>query len=98
MSSSSSALLPPGLYACIQVTDQGEGISADELEDIFDPYHTRKQFGRGLGLAAILGVAHGHGGGVTLESVPGRGSVASLYLPNTQSAQSLRPVGVPATR
>ena len=90
--------LPPGLYACIQVTDQGEGIGANELEDIFDPYHTRKQFGRGLGLAAILGVAHGHGGGVVLESVPRRGSVASLFLPNTQSAQSLRPVGVPVTR
>ena len=83
--------LPPGLYACFRVTDQGEGISAEELEHIFDPYNTRKQFGRGLGLAAILGIAHGHGGGIELESQPGRGSVASLYLPNTQSAAA----GVP---
>jgi signal transduction histidine kinase len=73
--------LPPGLYACIQVTDQGEGIEAEELDHIFDPFHTRKEFGRGLGLAAILGIAHGHGGGIELESQPGRGSTVSLYLP-----------------
>ena len=78
--------LPPGLYACIRVTDQGDGITAEELEHIFDPYRTRKEFGRGLGLAAILGIAHGHGGGIELVSQPGRGSTASLYLPNSEVA------------
>lgn len=73
--------LPPGVYACIRVIDQGDGITAEEIERIFDPYHTRKQFGRGLGLAAILGVAHGHGGGIEVESRLGRGSTVSLYLP-----------------
>jgi two-component system cell cycle sensor histidine kinase/response regulator CckA len=78
--------LPPGLYACIRVTDHGDGITAEELEHIFDPYRTRKEFGRGLGLAAILGIAHGHGGGIELVSQPGRGSTASLYLPNSEVA------------
>jgi len=73
--------LPPGLYACIRVIDDGEGISAGEIDRIFDPYHTRKQFGRGLGLAAILGVAHGHGGGIEVKSKPGCGTAVSLYLP-----------------
>lgn len=73
--------LPPGVYACIRVIDQGEGITAEEAERIFDPYHTRKQFGRGLGLAAILGIAHGHGGGIAVESRLGHGSTVSLYLP-----------------
>ena len=81
MSGPYRAELPPGLYACIRVIDQGEGITAEEAERIFDPYHTRKQFGRGLGLAAILGVAHGHGGGIEVESRLGRGSTVSLYLP-----------------
>jgi signal transduction histidine kinase len=87
--------LPPGLYACIRVTDQGEGISAEELDHIFDPYHTRKQFGRGLGLAAILGIAHGHGGGIELASQPGCGTIASLYLPNSEVAGKLSGVSSP---
>jgi signal transduction histidine kinase len=78
--------LPPGFYACVRVTDQGEGISAEELEHVFDPYRSRKEFGRGLGLAAILGIAHGHGGGIELESQPGRGTTASLYLPTSEVA------------
>lgn len=87
--------LPPGLYACIRVTDQGEGISAEEIEHIFDPYHTHKEFGRGLGLAAILGIAHGHGGGIELVSQPGHGSTASLYLPNSEVAGQPARVSAP---
>ena len=81
MSGPYRAELPPGVYACIRVIDHGEGITAEEIERIFDPYHSRKQFGRGLGLASILGVAHGHGGGIEVESRLGHGSTVSLYLP-----------------
>jgi len=81
MSGPYRAELPPGIYACIRVIDHGEGIIAEEIEWIFDPYHSRKQFGRGLGLAAILGIVHGHGGGIDVESRLGRGSTVSLYLP-----------------
>lgn len=80
MSGSYRTKLPTGVYACIRVTDHGEGISAEEIEHILDPYHSRKQFGRGLGLASILGVAHGHGG-IEVESRLGHGSTVSLYLP-----------------
>ncbi len=73
--------LPPGLYACIRVIDDGDGINAEDIDRIFDPYHTGKQFGRGLGLAAILGVAHGHGGGIEVKSKFGCGTTVSLYLP-----------------
>lgn len=72
-----------GLYARIRVTDQGKGIAPENIERIFDPYYTRKEFGRGLGLAAVLGIVHGHGGGIEVESSPGHGSVVSLFVPAT---------------
>jgi signal transduction histidine kinase len=75
--------LSVGLYAHIQVSDDGKGINPENLDLIFDPYYTSKQFGRGLGLASVLGIVHGHGGGIEVESKPGRGSTVSLYVPLT---------------
>jgi signal transduction histidine kinase len=77
--------LPVGLYACIQVSDDGKGIAPEELDRIFDPYYTSKEFGRGLGLASVLGVVHGHDGGIEVHSRPGQGSIVSLYIPLTAS-------------
>jgi signal transduction histidine kinase len=73
--------LPAGLYACIQVIDHGKGIAAEDIDRIFDPYYTSKEFGRGLGLAAVLGIAHGHGGGIMVESIRNAGSTVSLFVP-----------------
>ncbi len=73
--------LPPGLYARIRVIDQGVGIQRTEIDQIFDPFYTHKSFGRGMGLASILGVAHAHQGAIEVESVPEQGTTVSLYLP-----------------
>lgn len=75
--------LLPGLYACLQIADTGEGIAPGDLDSIFDPFYSRRELGRGLGLASVLGIVHGHGGGICVESAPGRGSEVSLFLPLT---------------
>ena len=81
MSGPYRAELPPGVYACIRVIDHGEGITAEEIERIFDPYHTRKQFGRGLRTGGdFLGVAHDVAGGIEVESRLGH-AVPGFHLP-----------------
>lgn len=73
--------LPPGLYACLRVIDHGVGMTAEQMNTMFEPFHTNKEFGRGLGLAAILGIVHGHGGGIEVVSQYRRGSTVSIFLP-----------------
>ncbi|RXK56282.1 hypothetical protein ESB00_10525 [Oleiharenicola lentus] len=81
MSGPYRAELPPGLYACLCISDNGEGIAASEFDRIFDPFYSQRGLGRGLGLASVLGIVHGHGGGICVESAPNRGSEVSVYLP-----------------
>jgi two-component system, cell cycle sensor histidine kinase and response regulator CckA len=68
-------------YACIEVTDSGCGIPDKEIEKIFDPFFTTKFTGRGIGLSVVRGIAGAHGGGVTVESKPGQGSIFRVFLP-----------------
>jgi PAS domain S-box-containing protein len=72
-----------GTYACLEVTDAGCGIEAEEIERIFDPFFTSKFTGRGLGLPVVLGILHAHSGGLVVESRRGRdsGSAFRVYLP-----------------
>ncbi len=69
------------IYACLEVSDAGCGIMDKDIENIFDPFFTTKFTGRGLGLPVVLGIAGAHGGGITVESKPGRGSIFRLFLP-----------------
>lgn len=79
-------VLEPGTYACIAVCDDGEGMSRDMLATMFDPFSTTKAQGRGLGLAAVLGIVSGHGGAVVVESKPEEGTCFRVLLPTTEEA------------
>jgi PAS domain S-box-containing protein len=68
------AKLGSGLHVYFEVEDTGCGMDEATLERIFDPFFTTKFTGRGLGLAAALGIVRGHGGALDIESLQGRGS------------------------
>lgn len=66
----------------ICVIDRGAGIEPDHLENIFNPFVTTKKEGVGLGLAIVSKLVDLHGGKITVESEPGKGSVFHVYLPS----------------
>ena len=61
--------------------DTGEGIDSDVLGRIFEPYHTTKAKGSGLGLMVVQRIVQEHGGQLEVASKPGEGSVFTLLLP-----------------
>jgi two-component system cell cycle sensor histidine kinase/response regulator CckA len=78
---SSGQPLDPGRYVFVEVRDDGPGMDAGTIERIFEPFFSTKFTGRGLGLAAVLGVVRGHRGAVSVESAPGRGTTFRLLFP-----------------
>jgi two-component system cell cycle sensor histidine kinase/response regulator CckA len=72
---------PAGAYVCLEVEDNGAGMTPEVRARIFDPFFTTKFTGRGLGLAAVLGIVRSQRGALTVRSTPGQGSCFSIYLP-----------------
>jgi len=82
--------LQEGDYAVLQISDNGKGISAADIEKIFEPFYTKKVMGRsgtGLGLAVVWGTVKDHEGYIDVQSKEGEGSVFSLYFPITREAK-----------
>jgi two-component system, cell cycle sensor histidine kinase and response regulator CckA len=73
--------LKPGRYVSLEVRDNGCGMDPDTQARIFDPFFTTKFTGRGLGLAAVLGIVRGHQGGVNVRSSLGRGTAFQVLFP-----------------
>ena len=72
-----------GDYVCIEVRDEGSGISPQNLKKIFDPYFTTKTKGNGLGLASSYSIITMHKGTITADSSIGKGSIFKVYLPKS---------------
>ena len=95
-----------GEFIAISMADTGCGIAHDKLQAIFEPFYTTKEVGKGtgLGLSQVFGFTKQSGGEVEVRSVPGRGSVFTLYLGRAmpllslQNATSLTKSGVQSHR
>ncbi len=87
--------LPQGVaYACLEIGDSACGIAAENIDKLFDPFFSTKFTGRGLGLSVVLGIVKAHGGSVTVESQPGKGSVFRAFLPMLAEAIPQKPIPV----
>jgi PAS domain S-box-containing protein len=73
--------LAPGRYVRLYVRDSGPGIPAENVQKIFDPYFSTKAQGSGLGLTTVFLITRNHGGIVTVDTAPGKGTTFSAYLP-----------------
>jgi PAS domain S-box-containing protein len=89
--------LAAGPYVALIVADDGCGMAHETLAHIFDPFFTTKFTGRGLGLAAVLGIVRGHRGGLYITSEPGQGTTFHLVFPATDASPAIASPVTPAT-
>lgn len=77
-------MIEPGDYVVLSVSDTGVGISAQDVEKIFEPFYTKKAMGRsgsGLGMAIVWGTVKDHRGYIDVQSEEGKGTTFDLYFP-----------------
>ena len=80
-SGANSDTLAPGDYVSLEVLDTGEGMNPATRRRMFDPFFSTRGVGRGMGLAAVLGIVRGHRGTVLVESQVGHGTLVQVLLP-----------------
>ena len=86
----------PGKYVYLRVEDDGIGMDAETVAQMFDPFFTTKFVGRGLGMAAVLGIVRGHSGVIEVDSTPGKGTCIRVYFPVQVVENSQKPSPAPA--
>lgn len=86
----------PGVYVVLEIVDTGCGIEPSQLPRIFEPFFTTKFTGRGLGLAAALGIVRSHQGSIALKSTPGEGTSIRVALPVPEAQISGDPASATA--
>jgi signal transduction histidine kinase len=85
--------LDAGAYAHLWVKDTGSGMDTRTLERVFEPFFTTKSTGQGtgLGLSVVHGIVAAHRGGITVDTLPGRGSTFHVHLPAASGPVALPP-------
>ncbi len=81
--------LKKGKYVKISIRDNGLGIPDEIMNKIFDPYFTTKSVGQGLGLTSVYSIIKKHEGHITAESIQGKGTIFSIFLPASDTYDEL---------
>jgi PAS domain S-box-containing protein len=76
-----------GRFAYIEVFDTGCGMDDGTQQRLFDPFFSTKFTGRGLGMAAVLGIVRGHKGAIMVQSAPGKGTTIKVLFPYSESSR-----------